>query len=140
MTVITSFVVARVLQPLEPISKYLSTSIIPSKSFGSRRNCKTSFFPANMIGNSASDMRKSTGTESKPSAETLKLIEGVLDYIRGNLNNIQNTWGTSSPQYNAAREILQTYFDENMKKMNLDIQDTSLEDLIANMSLEDKRA
>jgi len=89
-----------------------------------------------MFGNPLNDLLESKENQTKAAAETLKLIEGVLDYIRANLNNIRNTWGSSSPQYTAASEIMQRYFDENMKKMKIDIEDTSLEDLLANMSLD----
>lgn len=85
-------------------------------------------------------MLKSTGKPSQPSAETVKLIEGVLDYIRANLNNIRNTWGPSSPQYKSASEIMQQYFDENMDKMNVEIGEQSLEDLLANMSLDEPKS
>lgn len=77
---------------------------------------------------------------ASPSADTLKLIEGVLDFIRGNLNNIRNTWGATSPQYRAASEIMQQYFDENMKRLKINVEETnlSLEDLLANMSIDEK--
>lgn len=93
-----------------------------------------------MFGNPVGDLLESKGHQNKSAAESLKLIEGVLDYIRANLNNIRNTWGSSSPQYKAASEIMQKYFDENMKKMEIDIEGTSLEDLLANMSLDEKSA
>ena len=91
-----------------------------------------------MLGNPLGDMPKSTEGQEQRTADTPKIIEGVLDYIRANLNNIRYTWGSSSPQYQAASEIMQKHFHENMKKLKVDIQDTSLEDLLANMSLSEK--
>jgi len=93
-----------------------------------------------MLGNPLGDLLESKENQENPQAATLKLIEGFLDYIRANLNNIRNTWGSSSPQYKAASEIMQKYFDENMKKMNVDVQETNLEDLLASMSLDEKSA
>ncbi|KAJ9663675.1 hypothetical protein H2198_000687 [Neophaeococcomyces mojaviensis] len=83
-------------------------------------------------------MLKSTTTKQEPDADTMKLIEAVLDFIRGNLNNIRNTWGTSSPQYKAASEIMQAYFNENMQKLQVDTTEANLEDLLSNLSLEEK--
>jgi len=93
-----------------------------------------------MFGNPLGDLLESKENRDNPQAATLKLVEGVLDYIRANLSNIRNTWGSSSPQYKAASEIMQKYFDENMKKMNVDVQETNLEDLLASMSLDEKSA
>jgi len=93
-----------------------------------------------MLGNPLGDLLASKEKQQTTEAETLKLIEGVLDYIQANLNNIRNTWGSSSPQYKAASEIMQKYFNENMKKMKIDVQDTNLEDLLANMSLDENSA
>lgn len=74
------------------------------------------------------------------SASTLKLIEGVLEFIRGNLSNIARTWGTSSPQYRSAREIMEKYFDENLQKMQIDPKKDKLDlaDLLGEMSLDGK--
>lgn len=93
-----------------------------------------------MASTSLGDLLESKENQDQSSAETLKLIEGVLDYIRANLNNISYTWGTSSPQYKSASEIMQKYFNDNMKKMKIDVQETNLEDLLANMSLDEKPA
>ena len=89
---------------------------------------------------------------------TLTLIEGVLDFIRANLANIERTWGKDSAQYRSTMEIMQQYFDNNLKqlrekeakdccktnvnkdgvhgKMELDL-DLNLEDLLAGLSLRD---
>lgn len=93
-----------------------------------------------MLGNPLGQLLEPKENHEKTQAETLRLIEGVLDYIRANLNNIRNTWGPSSPQYKAASDIMQKYFDENMNNMNINVQETSLEDLLANMSLDKKSA
>lgn len=93
-----------------------------------------------MFGNPLGELLESKQNQGPAAADTLKLVEGVLDYIRANLNNIRNTWGSASPQYKAASEIMQKYFDENMKRMKIDVTDTSLEDLLANMSLDEKPA
>lgn len=74
-----------------------------------------------------------------PDADALKQVEIMLDYIRANLDNVRRTWGTASPQFRAASEIMQKYFNENIKKLdvNVDHQQTSLEDLITKMSLDE---
>lgn len=70
---------------------------------------------------------------------TLKQVEGMLDYIRANLDNIRRTWGIASSQYRAASEIMQEYFNENIKKLNLNQvqQQASLDELIAKLSLDE---
>ena len=87
-------------------------------------------------------MNLNQNQNQEPPADTLALINGVLEFIRGNLRNIESTWGTASPQYKAASEIMQKYFDENMEKMNIDIQksDLNLSDLLSGMSLGEKNA
>ena len=72
--------------------------------------------------------------DEKPSAETLQLVEHVLDYIRANLVNIRKTWGPDSVQYQSAAQIMDQYLDENMKKLNVAKPD--LEELMKNMKLE----
>ena len=67
-----------------------------------------------------SQMANANKTNPKPSPETLKLIEAVLDYIRANLNNIRNTWGPDSPQYKSAAEIMDKYLESNLKSLNVD--------------------
>lgn len=87
-------------------------------------------------------MNLNQNQNQEPPADTLALINGVLEFIRGNLRNIESTWGPASPQYKAASEIMQKYFDENMEKMNIDIQksDLNLSDLLSGMSLGEKNA
>ncbi|KAK5079056.1 hypothetical protein LTR64_002523 [Lithohypha guttulata] len=77
---------------------------------------------------------------SASAEENLALIEGVLEFIQGNLNNIAKTWGTSSTQYIAARGIMEKYFDENLKKLKIDGEEEhlSLDDLLGKMSLDEK--
>jgi hypothetical protein len=76
-----------------------------------------------------------TTNKKAPSEDSLKLIEAVLDYIRSNLSNIRNVWGTDSPQYKSASEIMNTYLDENLKKHKVEKADIS--DLMEKMSLDD---
>ena len=78
------------------------------------------------------------------SSVRLRLAEEILDFIRGNLQNIERTWGADSPQYRATREIMQQYWDKNaedLKSDNIGINlDIKLEDLLANMSLMEKNS
>lgn len=77
-----------------------------------------------------------------PASSPLRQVESMLDYIRANLDNIRRTWGVTSSQYGAASEIMQKYFNENIKKLNLndDQQQASLDDLLAKMSLDEMAA
>ena len=82
-------------------------------------------------------MSNSTSDKQHLDSGNLKLVEAVLDFIRSNLSNIRNTWGPSSQQYKDASEIMQKYFDENMKKLQVDTTEIHLEDLLSNLSLEE---
>jgi len=82
-------------------------------------------------------MSNSTSDKQHLDSSTLELVEAVLDFIRSNLSNIRNTWGSSSHQYKDASEIMQKYFDENMKKLQVDTTEIHLEDLLSNLSLEE---
>lgn len=85
----------------------------------------------------------STSTDQSPAM--LDLINQVLDFIRGNLQNIERTWGANSSQYATARDMMQKYWDANAQTLrqrqrqnddgdgiNLDAK---LEDLLAGLSL-----
>lgn len=69
----------------------------------------------------------------------MRRVESMLDYIRSNLDNIRRTWGATSSQYSAASEIMQKYFDDNIKEMNMndDQQQASLDELVAKLSLDE---
>lgn len=69
------------------------------------------------------------------SEETLTLINHVLDFIRGNLDNISRVWGRNSTQYEAASKIMEQYLDENLKKVN--VQRSDLGDPMQKLSLDD---
>lgn len=90
-----------------------------------------------MIGNPVGHLLKAANSPDA-SPDTLKMIGGLLDFIRANLKNIEYTWGTSSPQYKSASELMQKYFDENMNKLNLKADGKSLEELLGQMSLVDQ--
>lgn len=74
-------------------------------------------------------------TTSQTSEETLNLINHVLDFIRGNLDNISRVWGRDSSQYEAASKVMEKYLDENLKKVN--VQRSDLGDLMSKLSLHD---
>lgn len=80
----------------------------------------------------------STSVSALPPADAAKQVEILIDYVRANRENIGRTWGTASPQYQASCEIMHKYFSENIKKLNIDVQEASLEDLIAKLSLHEK--
>ena len=42
-------------------------------------------------------------------------------------------------EFERSSEFLSLFFDENMKKMKIDVQETNLEDLLANMSLDENK-
>ena len=71
---------------------------------------------------------------SNPSPETLQLVKQVFEYIRANLINIRDTWGTGSAQYKSAVEIMDQFLEENMKKLKVEKPD--LEKLMNSMSLD----
>ena len=88
-----------------------------------------------MFGNPLGDIMSTAQTNSsESSAETLKLVEQVLDYIRANLVNIRNTWGAESVQYKSAAEIMDQYLEENMKRLK--VKKPDLEELMRNLSLD----
>jgi hypothetical protein len=70
--------------------------------------------------------------------ETLTLINHVLDFIRGNLSNIEKVWGRGSSQYKAASQVMQQYLDENLKKLN--VERSGLDHLMQGLSLDDKKS
>jgi hypothetical protein len=67
--------------------------------------------------------------------ERLKQINQILDYIRTNLINIQNTWGAGSPQYRSAVEIMERALVENATRLMF--KESELEDLMGKLHLEE---
>ena len=67
----------------------------------------------------------------------IQVIEEVLNFIRGNLYNIENSWGKESPQYISASQLMEEWLDKNVKQLNL--EKSELDELMAKMSLGDKK-
>lgn len=85
-----------------------------------------------MTSNSTSD------TNTSP----LEQSERVLDFIRGNLHNIEHTWGANSSQYASTRDIMEQLWEKHAttlreKDNNIKL-DAKLGDLLAGMSLNEK--
>jgi hypothetical protein len=76
--------------------------------------------------------------DARRSPETIAAIDAVLDFIRGNLSNIEKVWGSSSQQYKAAQAIMNDYLDENLRKVN--VARSELDDLMRDLSLGDVAA
>jgi hypothetical protein len=74
---------------------------------------------------------------AESNSERLTVINSVLDFIRGNLANIERVWGRDSMQYVAANSVMQEYLDENLRKM--DIQHADLADLLQGLSIGDPK-
>lgn len=72
-------------------------------------------------------------------SSTLDLISSVLDFIRGNLSNILETWGRDSPQYQSASTIMQAYLTENVKRIKGEVQEGEIDSLMQGLSLEENR-
>ncbi|ETN45204.1 uncharacterized protein HMPREF1541_10081 [Cyphellophora europaea CBS 101466] len=71
--------------------------------------------------------------ETKP--ETLVLINNVLDFIRGNLANIEKVWGRDSTQFKSASTIMEQYLDDNLRKIN--VKRSDIDDLMQKLSIDD---
>jgi hypothetical protein len=63
----------------------------------------------------------------------LQVIEQVLNFIRGNLYNIESSWGKDSPQYRSAVQLMNEWLDDNVKRLNVD--QSNLDELMQKMSL-----
>jgi hypothetical protein len=76
---------------------------------------------------------------NRPSQDTAtpNLISSVLDFIRGNLSNILETWGRDSPQYQSASAVMQAYLAENVKRIKGQVQEGEIESLMQGLSLEE---
>ena len=72
----------------------------------------------------------------KHQALPLQVIEEVLNFIRGNLNNIESSWGKHSPQYESASQLMEEWLEQNVKELN--IPKSELDELMAKLSLGDK--
>lgn len=68
----------------------------------------------------------------------LRVIEQVLNFIRGNLYNIESSWGKDSPQYRSAVQLMNEWLDENVKQLNLGQSD--LDELMQRMSLNEPQS
>lgn len=84
----------------------------------------------------ASNPGTPTNRSSQDTA-TLNLISSVLDFIRGNLSNILETWGRDSPQYKSASAVMQAYLAENVKRIKGQVQEGEIEALMQGLSLEE---
>jgi hypothetical protein len=67
----------------------------------------------------------------------LQVIEQVLNFIRGNLYNIESSWGIDSPQYRSAVQLMNDWLDDNVKQLNLGQSD--LDELMQKMSLHEPK-
>jgi hypothetical protein len=68
----------------------------------------------------------------------LQVIEQILNFIRGNLYNIECSWGKDSPQYRSALQLMNEWLDENVKQLNLGQSD--LDELMQKMSLNEPKS
>lgn len=67
----------------------------------------------------------------------LQVVEQVLNFIRGNLYNIESSWGIDSPQYRSAFQLMNDWMDDNFKQLNLGQSD--LDELMQKMSLHEPK-
>ena len=63
----------------------------------------------------------------------LQVIEQVLNFIRGNLYNIESSWGQDSPQYRSAVQLMNEWLDENVKRLN--VEQSDLDEVMQKLSL-----
>lgn len=54
--------------------------------------------------------------------DSLETLNTFLNIIRTNLSNIERTWGSSSSQLTAAREIYERALKENVKRMGIGVE------------------
>ena len=86
-----------------------------------------------MFGNPLGSLVAMSLNKASLSEDDRKLIESTLTWIRSNLENIRNTWGSGSEQYESAVSIMETFFKDEMKKNNVD---ADIEELMQKMSLD----
>jgi len=67
----------------------------------------------------------------------LRVIEEVLNFIRGNLQNVESSWGKDSPQYRSAVQLMDEWLNDHVKQLNLEKSD--LDELMQKMSLNDPK-
>lgn len=65
----------------------------------------------------------------------IQVIEEVLNFIRGNLHNIEGSFGKNSPQYRSAVQLMDDWLQENVKEVN--VEQSDLDELVQKMSLSD---
>jgi len=63
----------------------------------------------------------------------IQVIEQVLNFIRGNLYNIESSWGKDSPQYRSAVHLMNEWLDENVKRLN--VEQSDLDEVMQKLSL-----
>lgn len=63
----------------------------------------------------------------------IQVIEQVLNFIRGNLYNIESSWGKDSPQYRSAVQLMNEWLDENVKRLN--VEQSDLDEVMQKLSL-----
>ena len=67
----------------------------------------------------------------------LQVIEQILNFIRGNLYNIECSWGKDSPQYRSALQLMNEWLDDNVKQ--LDLGQPDIDELMQKMSLNEPK-
>jgi hypothetical protein len=80
----------------------------------------------------------STGARKETNAETLSLVSNVLDFIRGNLSNIERVWGRESEQFKSASSIMNQYLDDNLRRLDVDRSD--LGELMKGLTLDEGKS
>ena len=65
----------------------------------------------------------------------LESVEAVLDFIRGNLANIERVWGRDSAQYKSGAQLMRQQLEQNLRKAN--IHQTDVADLLNKLNLHD---
>ena len=68
----------------------------------------------------------------------LKVIEQVLNFIRGNLYNIECSWGKNSQQYTSALQLMNEWLDDNVAQLKVGQSD--LDELMQKMSLNEPKS
>lgn len=75
---------------------------------------------------------------SQSSPLPLQVIEQVLNFIRGNLFNIEASYGIDSPQYRSAVQLMNEWLDDNVKHLN--VKQSDLDELMQKMSLNEAKS
>lgn len=67
-------------------------------------------------------------------SSNIKMLESILDSIRGNLNNIERVWGRDSTQWRSATALLQQQVDENIR--NSKVHKADVADMLKQLNLQ----